>query len=244
MFSPFDRGMLSTDQLKQIRAVLFDLDGTLLHTSPDLAAAATAALTECGLPTIDAKLVENFVGKGIDVLLQRCLAHLGRPDTGPEYERLRLAYFRHYEFLNGEYAKPYPNVFKGLDTLRALGLKLGVCTNKTARFTKPLLDRTGLSEYFSVTVSGDTVANKKPHPAPILWACDALGVKPNEVLMVGDSANDAGSARAAGSAVLIVPYGYNEGEPVQNIDSDGIVNDLAEVAEMFLSIRGVRPQGS
>jgi phosphoglycolate phosphatase len=234
--------MLSTNQLQKIRAVLFDLDGTLLHTSPDLAAAATAALTELGLPDIAAKRVENFVGKGIDVLLQRCLAHLGQPTEGMSFERLREAYMRHYERLNGAHATPYPGVFEGLNAMRDLGLKLGVCTNKTGRFTGPLLERAGLASYFAIAVSGDTAPKKKPDAAPILHACNAFGLAPEEVLMVGDSGNDAGAARAAGSPVLVVPYGYNEGEPVQNIDSDGIVESLAEVAALLLSVRGARLQ--
>jgi len=234
--------MLTPAQIKNVHAVLFDLDGTLLHTSPDLAAAAAAALAECGLPPVDAKLIENFVGKGIDVLLQRCLSHLGRPDHGPEFEHFRESYMRHYERLNGEHATPYPGVFEGLNALRDLGLKLGVCTNKSARFTNPLLERAGMNHYFALAVSGDTTAKKKPDAAPILYACAAFGLQPAEVLMIGDSANDAGAARAAGSPVLVVPYGYNEGEPVQNIDSDGIVANLAEVAALLLSVRGVRLQ--
>jgi len=234
--------MLTAAQLKQIRAVLFDLDGTLLHTSPDLAATATAALTELGLPDIDARLVENFVGKGIDVLLHRCLAHLGLPETGPQFDRLREAYMRHYQHFNGVHATPYPGVFEGLNAMRDLGLKLGVCTNKTAVFTGPLLERAHLASYFSIAVSGDTTARKKPHADMILYACDAFGLRPEEVLMVGDSGNDAGAARAAGSPVLIVPYGYNEGEPVQNIDSDGIVENLADVAAQLLTVRGARLQ--
>ncbi|HEX4330084.1 MAG TPA: phosphoglycolate phosphatase [Burkholderiales bacterium] len=234
--------MLTDAQIKNIHAVLFDLDGTLLHTSPDLSAAAAAALAECGLPPVDAKLIENFVGKGIDVLLQRCLTHLGRPEHGPEFEHFRQVYMHHYERLNGEHATPYPGVFEGLNALRDLGLKLGVCTNKSMRFTDPLLERAGMSGYFAIAVSGDTTAKKKPDAAPILYACEAFGFQPAEVLMVGDSANDAGAARAAGSPVLVVPYGYNEGEPVQNIDSDGIVADLAEVAALLLSVRGARLQ--
>jgi phosphoglycolate phosphatase len=229
--------MLADDQLNQIRAVLFDLDGTLLHTSPDLAAAAAAALTECGYPVVDAALVESYVGKGIDVLIQRCLAHLGLPEQGPVFEKVRVAYMRHYEVQNGRHAAPFPGVFEGLDALRDLGIQLGVCTNKTARFTDPLLARAGMSAYFSVAVSGDTAAKKKPDAAPILWACAALGTLPHQTLMVGDSGNDAGAARAAGSPVLVVPYGYNEGEPVQNIDSDGIVSSLAEVAALLLRAR-------
>lgn len=235
--------MLSAEQLKKIRAVLFDLDGTLLHTSLDLAAAANAALAECGYAAIDASLVEDYVGKGIDVLIQRCLKHLGLPESGPVFDKMRVVYMRQYAIFNGQHATPYPGVFAGLNAMRDMGIKLGVCTNKTAVFTDPLLGRAGMSAYFDVVVSGDTAARKKPDAAPILWACKALGTLPEETLMVGDSGNDAGAARAAGAPVLIVPYGYNEGEPVQNIDSDGIVSDLAEVAALLLSVRGVRLQG-
>ena len=90
-----------------VRAVLFDLDGTLLHTSPDLAAAASAALAECGLANIAADVVERFVGKGIEVLVQRCLRHLGQADAGPGFEALLAAYWRHYEVINGRHAEPY-----------------------------------------------------------------------------------------------------------------------------------------
>ena len=215
--------------------MLFDLDGTLLHTSPDLAAAASAALTERNLPNIDPALVEQFVGKGIDVLVQRCLRYLSEPDTGPVFEGLRDAYMRHYEILNGKYASPYPGVIEGLDALRDAGLKLGVCTNKSARFTAPLLARCNMAEYFSVVVSGDTTARKKPHPDMIEYAANRWGTMVSEILFIGDSGNDTAAARAAGCPVWVVPYGYNEGEPVRGLDCDGIVTTLLEAAHRLAS---------
>ena len=224
----------SLTQVK-VRAVLFDLDGTLLHTSPDLAAAASAALAECGHRLVDAAQVEQFVGKGIDVLVQRCLRHIGEADDGPVFETLRAAYMRHYEELNGDHATPYPGVFEGLDAMRAAGLKLGVCTNKTARFTEPLLTRCNMADYFSVVVSGDTTARKKPHPDMIEYAANRWGTRVSEILFIGDSGNDTAAARAAGCPVWVVPYGYNEGEPVQGLDCDGIVSTLLDAARRLRS---------
>ena len=221
-----------------VTAILFDLDGTLLHTSPDLAAAASAALAECALPGIDAALVEQFVGKGIDVLVQRCLRHLAQPDAGPVFEGLRDAFMRHYEILNGCHAIAYDGVFDGLEAMRAAGLKLGVCTNKTARFTLPLLERCNMDGYFSIVVSGDTTTRKKPFPDMIEYAANHWGARVSEILLIGDSGNDTAAARAAGCPVWVVPYGYNEGEPVQGLDCDGIVSTLKEAADRLQGQRG------
>ncbi len=217
----------------RIKAVLFDLDGTLLHTSPDLAVAANAALLECGLPGIAPAQVQSFVGKGIDELVARCLRHHEQPDAGELFARLRDAYFRHYGRVNGDHATFYAGVREGLDAFGAAGLKLGVCTNKSARFAGPLLERFGLAAHFDMIVGGDTAARKKPYADPLLWACKAWSLAPAAVLMIGDSINDALGARAAGCPVWLVPYGYNEGMPVQGLDCDGIVASLLEAAELL-----------
>ncbi|MFN0160591.1 MAG: phosphoglycolate phosphatase [Burkholderiales bacterium] len=212
------------------RAVLFDLDGTLLHTSPDLAAAANAALSDLSLPSIPAAIVETFVGKGIDTLMRRCLDHLGAGQDAQLFDRARQAYMRRYAEQNGILARPYPGVLAGLEMLRAAEVPLGVCTNKAGAFTLPLLERAGLSTYFKAVICGDTTPRRKPHPDMILAGAGALGASAHDLLMVGDSVNDAAAARAAGCPVWIVPYGYNEGRPVQEIDCDGIVRDLEHVA--------------
>ena len=220
--------------------MLFDLDGTLLHTSPDLAVAANLALAECGLPAVEQGRIETFVGKGIDVLVQRCLREVCQPDSGALFDRLRQAFMRNYEQGNGLHASFYEGVVDGLDAFRAAGLRLGVCTNKSARFTLPLLERFELSHYFDVVVSGDTAPRKKPDAAPMLWACEVLALPAHAVLMIGDSDNDALGARAAGCPVWLVPYGYHGSEPVRNIDCDGIVSTLLEAAT-FLRSRDFSP---
>lgn len=119
----------------------------------------------------------------------------------------------------------YPGVREGLSAFRQAGYKLGVVTNKPGEFTEILLERMGMTD-FDVVVSGDTCTHKKPHPEPLLHACAVMGVRPTENLHIGDSKNDILAARAAGCPVYAVPYGYNEGEPVDSADCDALVSDL------------------
>ena len=220
--------------LGAVRAVLLDLDGTLLDTAPEIAAAAADMLSELGLDPVDPLRVREFIGKGIPHLVRRTLeASLGR---APDERRVGSAmegFFFHYAKRNGCMAKPYPGVLEGITELRAKGFALACVTNKTAQFTIPLLEATGLAGFFPVVVSGDTMPKKKPAPDPLLEACRRLGVPAPEALMVGDSRNDALAARAAGCPVLLVPYGYTEGEDVQGIDCDGIVPSLLHVAGLL-----------
>ena len=220
--------------LGAVRAVLLDLDGTLLDTAPEIAAAAADMLSELGLDPVDPLRVREFIGKGIPHLVRRTLeASLGR---APDERRVGSAmegFFFHYAKRNGCMAKPYPGVLEGITELRAKGFALACVTNKTAQFTIPLLEATGLAGFFPVVVSGDTMPKKKPAPDPLLEACRRLGIPAIEALMIGDSRNDALAARAAGCPVLLVPYGYTEGEDVQGIDCDGIVPSLLHVAGLL-----------
>ena len=220
--------------LGAVRAVLLDLDGTLLDTAPEFAAAAADMLSELGLDPVDPLRVREFIGKGIPHLVRRTLeASLGR---APDERRVGSAmegFFFHYAKRNGCMAKPYPGVLEGITELRAKGFALACVTNKTAQFTIPLLEATGLAGFFPVVVSGDTMPKKKPAPDPLLEACRRLGIPALEALMISDSRNDALAARAAGCPVLLVPYGYTEGEDVQGIDCDGIVPSLLHVAGLL-----------
>lgn len=206
-------------------SVTFDLDGTLLDTIADLAEACARMLAELGQPPRSQAEVHSFVGKGMAVLVERCLTREAPPS--PALLQAGIAAFqRHYLAVNGEKALIYPGVIEGLDAFRAAGLKLGVVTNKPFQFTGPLLERMGLAGYFSVVVGGDTTAQRKPHPEPILHACAQFGVPPQRNLHIGDSENDALAARAAGSAAYLVPYGYNEGRAVDSVECDALVSDL------------------
>jgi phosphoglycolate phosphatase len=219
---------------RAIRAVLLDLDGTLLDTAPEIAASAADMLAELGLEAVAPDKVREFIGKGIPHLVRRTLeSSLGRPVDERRLGSGIESFFFHYGKRNGSTAQPYSGVLEGLDALRAAGFALGCVTNKAARFTAPLLKATGLQPFFSSVVSGDTMPRKKPAPDPIIAACAQLGVTPAQAVMVGDSTNDSLAARAAGCAILLVPYGYSEGVHVHCIDCDGIVPTLLHVAGLL-----------
>ncbi|BBO19974.1 MAG: phosphoglycolate phosphatase [Burkholderiales bacterium] len=219
-----------------IRAVLIDLDGTLLDTVPDLADAANAMLAELGRLTLPQDTIRDFVGKGIPNLVGRCLGYPGESDAPEAREALAL-FKRHYAAVNGRKTRIYPGVPEGLRALRAAGLKTACVTNKAGAFTEQLLAATGLDRLLDLTVSGDTLAEKKPHPLPFLHLCERFGIAPAEALVVGDSRNDVAGARAAGCPVFCVPYGYSEGEDVRDLGADAIVGTLEEAASRLLSLK-------
>ena len=131
----------------------------------------------------------------------------------------------------GRHAAIYPGVVEGLEALAAGGFRLACITNKAEAFTGPLLERSGLRPRFEVVVAGDTLPRQKPDPMQLTWVCGRFDLKPHEMLLIGDSKNDAKAARAAGCPVFIVPYGYNEGEDVRALDCDGIVGSIEEAAQ-------------
>lgn len=212
--------------MKPIRSVTIDLDGTLLDTVPDLAAAANAMLRELGRPEYPVDTIAAFIGRGIPKLVARCLPDL----EADAVEQAQAVFRRHYAVENGRRSRLFPGVLEGLQAFRAAGLPMAVITNKAAAFTEPLLVATQLDSWFEFAVSGDSLPEKKPHPMPLLHACERMGTVPAENLHIGDSRHDAAAARAAGCPVFLVPYGYNEGEDVQGIDCDAIVTSLVEAA--------------
>jgi phosphoglycolate phosphatase len=218
----------------RVKAVTIDLDGTLADTIPDLAAAANMMLSELGRPGLDAGRIRTFVGKGIPKLVERALAG-GLDGAVPRdaFERALPVYERCYAEVNGRHTVLYPGVREGLQRLRAMQLPLACVTNKTARFTEPLLAHLGIASSFAQVIAGDTLPRKKPDPAQLLHACRGFGIEPREMLMIGDSVNDAEAARAAGCPVFCVSYGYNEGRDVRELDVDAIVASLEEAARLI-----------
>ncbi|MGQ0654095.1 MAG: phosphoglycolate phosphatase [Betaproteobacteria bacterium] len=207
--------------MAQVKAVLLDLDGTLLDTAPELAAAANGMLADLGLAPLPAERVRDFIGSGIPNLVERCLGAI------PSNKAL-ARFAAHYERVNGTMSVPFPGVLEGLRALKPF--RLACVTNKAAAFTLPLLERTGLAAYFDAVVTSDQVGKRKPHPAPYLHACTRLGVAPAEAVAIGDSANDAEAGRAAGCRVWLVSYGYTEGRDVRCIPCDRLIADLVEAA--------------
>jgi len=217
-----------------VKAVLVDLDGTLLDTAPDLAAAANAMLADLGYPALDIGRVRGFIGEGIAVLVRRVLeAQLGADATEPRLASALERFERHYAAANGRYSAPFPGVGEGLRTMRELGLKLGCVTNKPMRFAEPLLARFGLLALLDTLVAGDSTTAKKPDPRPVLEACRRLGVPPGACVLIGDSAHDALAASAAGTAFYAVPYGYAGGGVAAEFAAAQRVATLAQAAAML-----------
>lgn len=218
-----------------VKAVLLDLDGTLLDTVLDLHAAANGMLADLGRPPVAVADIRAYVGRGIPNLVKRVLAGKleAADDPAPPPDDALASFKKHYEHFNGRAAKPFPGVMDGLAALKAKGLPLGVITNKAQAFTLPLLERTGLAPFMSVTVSGDQLPKPKPDPMPLVWACGRMDVSPADTLMVGDSVHDFKAGRAAGCKVFLVPYGYNEGQDVQGLAADAIVASIVEAAALI-----------
>ena len=217
------------------RAVLFDLDGTLLDTVPDLALSANRMLAELHRPGQTEALISTFVGRGINKLVERVLA--GSIDGTVPSAQLQhgLEIFeRCYAEESGRRSRPYPGVVEGLDQLVAAGMPMAVVTNKAARFTLELLERVGIGHYFKAVVSGDTLPVRKPDPQPVQYACKQLEVAPADALFIGDSRHDVEAGRGAGCAVWCVPYGYNEGVSTDRLNCDRMVPDIAVAARWIL----------
>jgi len=223
-----------------VAAIAFDLDGTLLDTIHDLAVAINVLLAECGYPTLPKDAIRGMVGKGIANLVERAIVRAS--GTAPDAPALTDAlerYYVHYAAQLGRETRVFPGAIKGLERLAAMGVPLAVITNKAARFVRPHLVAAGMEPFFHVVIGGDDLPTRKPDAGPLLHVCAALGVPSRHLLMVGDSGNDVAAARAAGCPVLVVPYGYSEGTPVQDLGADGIVSSLDALAER---VRYIAPE--
>lgn len=223
---------------ERLRAVLIDLDGTLMDTAPDLAAAANLMRAEFGLPPLPVQRIAAFVGKGAEVLVHRALTdRLDGAANDEAFARGRAAFFRHYHATNGRDTIVFDRVPEALALLRERGLALACVTNKPREFTVPLLERLQLASQFGAVVAGDDVRERKPHPELLLAACARLGVAPLAARMIGDSVNDALAARAAGMRVFLVGTGYNEGGNVAELAGspgvDAIVDSLFDAAALI-----------
>lgn len=220
-----------------VRAVAFDLDGTLLDTLPDIADAADRMLADLGRATAGQQVVRRFVGNGLARLTKRLLT--GEMDGEPPVD----SFARALDLFEGYYretltrrTRAFPGVEEGLRRFTQQGVKLACITNKAGSFTLPLLEASGLRHFFDVVLSGDSLPKKKPHPLPLLHCAHELKALPAELLVIGDSANDTEAARAAGCPVFCVPYGYSA-EDVRDLDCDAIVADLIEASGLISAIR-------
>jgi phosphoglycolate phosphatase len=188
----------------QLRAVLFDLDGTLLDTAPDMVAALNALRLEHELDALPFEQVRGAVSHGAARIVKS-----GFPDAeGSEFEALRSRYLLIYSGSLARHTRLFPGMEQVLNSLDSMGLKSGIVTNKPAWLTLPLLTQLNLNARFVCVVSGDTLAERKPHPLPLLHAAHLAGVAPQECVYVGDALRDVQAAHAANMPALIADYGY------------------------------------
>lgn len=219
------------NNVSAIRAVAIDLDGTMVDTAPDFHAALNHMLKLLELPSASMQMVIDTIGRGTDNLIHGILGHFLEDDQREAlFAKARGLYLERYAEINGDHSRLYPEVREGLAALHALGLRMACVTNKPYAFARGLLDKTGLGQWFEVVYGGDSLPKKKPDPLPMLQVARDFNIAPSQMLAIGDSSNDAQAARAAGCKVVIVPYGYNHGLPVQTIEADGIVATLKEAA--------------
>lgn len=223
-------------KLAGVKAAIIDLDGTMLDTLPDFQVAINGMRAGFGLAPITQEQIGLMVGKGSEHLIRSVLAlDWDAATIEARIDEAMDAYQRHYLDINGQHSSLFPGVIAGLDAMKSQGLRLACVTNKPISFTTPLLAQKGLDRFFEVVYGGDSLPRKKPDPLPLATVCQDFGMAPAQVVAIGDSSNDAQAARAAGCPVLTVPYGYNHGEAIQEIDSDGIVDTLLDAATLIRS---------
>jgi phosphoglycolate phosphatase len=217
--------------------ILFDLDGTLIETAPEIGDAVNDTLRRFDLPEVTQRQVNDWIGHGTRELLIQALARSGKTDVAAvrasETLDLVLAEFdRYYQSRCGTRSQLYPHVREVLQQLRARGVKLVVLTNKEGRYTRTVLDAHQLTPLFDRVISGDSFPVKKPDPIGVRACMEQFQVPVGRTLFVGDSSIDVATARAAGVTVWALPYGYNMGKAIQDCGPDRVIQDLSALSAL------------
>lgn len=217
---------------KPFDLIMFDLDGTLIETAPEIADAVNDTLLRFDLPEVTQQQVNDWIGHGTMELLIQALATTGKTDVSVvrasnTLPLIAAEFDKNYQLRCGTRSYLYPQVRETLTALREGGVKLAVVTNKEGRYTATVLNAHRLAPLFDRVVSGDTLPRKKPDPAGIQSCLDQFAVPVERALFVGDSSIDVATARNAGVAVWMLPYGYNMGQPIENCSPDRIIADCS-----------------
>ncbi len=220
--------------LNKPEMILFDVDGTLVDSVPDLAWCVDQMMQQLGLPLRGEEKVRNWVGNGVEALVRRALIDQmdGEPDA-ELYARAYLLFLELYADNTSKRSHLYPGVSEALNSLKKAGYPLGSVTNKAEQFTIPLLKELGIHDLFSIVISGDTLPRKKPDPLPLLHAAKFFSVQPQNALMIGDSVSDVKAARAAGFNIVCMSYGYNHGVDIREANPDAVIDRMTELQELL-----------
>lgn len=223
------------------KLLIFDLDGTLVDSAPDLALALNHTLTTLDYETYSADIIRSWVGNGAQTLVKRGLSGSTQLDDNIEPELFAKALDTFLDF----YAQnlcvetiTYPNVLATLNSLKREGYRLALVTNKPYDFIQPLLAGLELTGLFELCLGGDSLSKRKPDPMPLLHVCEQLGVKASECVMVGDSKNDILAAKSANMHSIGVSYGYNYGEDIRIYNPESAVDDFSGVFKLLSNKEG------
>lgn len=216
--------------------LLFDLDGTLVDSVPDLAFSVNQTLTELGLTPFTQDIIRGWVGNGANVLIQRALS--GSTDISKNLDRtltkqaLELFYqiYRNHSCIE---TCLYPDVLHTLTELKKRDYRLAIITNKPERFISPIIDGLALNGLFELIIGGDTLDKRKPDPLPLRHACQQLSVSPNQCVMIGDSKNDILAAKAANIESIALTYGYNYGEDISIHQPEVVLDNFVDLLELL-----------
>lgn len=210
------------------KAVVFDLDGTLVDSAPDIARACNAAFAPLGVPPFPLDDVKAMIGGGSAVLIERAIRAAGLPVTPERHADVLGRFMGVYREVSAEGRGLYPGAIETLVRLKAAGFVIALCTNKPAPVTTIAVQALGLGPHLDVVRGATDDVPKKPDPAMLNACCRALDVHPSEAVMVGDSGADNGAARAAGSAIVLVDFGYAK-SPVASLGPDAVISRLADL---------------
>lgn len=220
--------------MPKIQAILFDLDGTVADTAPDLAYAANSLRLADGVPPLPVEILRPLASQGARGLLREAV---GLTPDDPGFEHARLRFLSFYEHNLCVHTKLFPGIPRLLEGIEARGLPWGIVTNKVEFFALPLMNQLGLGQRCAITVGGDTTANPKPAPDPLLHAAQALHVTPAACLYVGDDLRDIQAAHAAGMTSVAVRWGYlGDGPPIERWNAHHIVGTPKDLHDLLESL--------
>lgn len=219
------------------KAILFDLDGTLVDTAPDLAAATDFALQRAGRPAVGLDAIRQMVGDGARVMVERGFEATGGQPSAEVFEAAIADFYACYEANLADKSRPFPGVTTCLAELAERGYALAVCTNKLEHFSRSLLDQLGLSGFFAAVVGGDSLPTRKPDPGHLRGTIEKIGRPVDWAAMVGDSANDIDAAKAAGLPSVAVSFGYTR-IPAQKLGADRLIDHFAELPAALAELGG------
>lgn len=208
---------------------LFDLDGTLVDTAPDLHHALNFTLASVELGAVGIELTRHWVGHGAKKMISSALEQHNESSSEALIEQLYGNFLTYYRRHIAIFSKPFPGVRLTIQHLAQKRFKLGVVTNKRYDLSELLLKKLNLLSYFKVVVGGDTLSVAKPKPEPLLHACKELNTPPAQAIFVGDSSTDVACARGAGCPIVLVPYGYNQGVSANALGADRTIESLVDL---------------